>query len=189
MAKKNGKATSRGADNKPANAYTILAPVATFETQTGRHFYDGKLRFIEGKAKITDAFARTCTYKDGISNEVVPFDSAAQMVRHFLDSMSGTPGREWRCVPDLPDLVSEAERVSPHFIRTSEGDGVRVEPKPDAPESARTSIAAPDEYNPNLGRARGDRIRRQRNAPLVAANPAQQQRTRDTSRQKEQVTA
>lgn len=187
MATKKGAAARRTAPAKPANAYTIIAPNATFETQANRHFYDGKLRFIEGKARITDALARTCTYKDGVSTEVVPFDSAAQMARHFLDSMSGTPGREWRCVPELPDLVSEAAKVSPYFTRTPEGDGIRVEPKPDAPESVLNSLAAPDEYNPNLGRARGDRIRRQRNAPLVAANTAQQQRSRDASRQKETV--
>ena len=184
MPKKHGRATSREADNKPASAYTILSPNASFE---GR-FYDGALRFIEGKAKITDALARTCSYKDGSTNELVAFEDAEQMARHFMDSMSGSPGREFRIVPELPDLASEAARVSPHFDRTPEGDDIRVEPKADAPDWARDSKAAPDSYNPNLGRSRGDRVRRQKSAPLVAANPAQTQRSRDAARQKETAT-
>lgn len=181
--KRKGRAASRKAPAKPATAYTIIAPNPSFETGGTKSFYDGAIRFIEGKARITDAQARTISYKDGATNEVVPFENAEALVRHFMDSMSGTPGREWRCVPDLPDLAAEAERVTAHFDRTPQGDDIRVEAKPDAPEWARISRAAPDEYNPNLGRARRDRQRRQKSAPLVA-NTSQQQRSRDSAREK-----
>ena len=183
MAKRNGRAASRKAPAKQVSAYTIVAPNPAFETDGVRlpHFY-GKIRFIEGKARITDALARTCTYHDGTTNEEIPFDSAEQLVRYFLDQMSGTPGREWRSVPELADLAGEAATISKHFDRIPEGDDIRVEPKADAPEHVRSSQAAPDSFNPNLGRSRRERIRRQKGAPLVAA---QQQRSRDANHETE----
>lgn len=185
--KKNGKAARRTAVVPRDRGYTISAPNAAFETgpntPTGHYF--GKLRFIDGKARVTDAFARTCTYRDGTSGEDVFFENAEQLVRFFL-SQTSSPGREFTVTPELSDLNLDAAKLSPYFNRIPEGDDIRVELKADAPEWVREYVEEhpdrlPDEYNPNLGRSRRERIRRQKSAPLVSSGSAQRQRGRDAA--------
>ena len=65
MAKKDGRAASRKADNKPATAYTIIAPNAAFETQVGRHFYDGKMRFVDGNDGVLAGWLSNTRFRAG----------------------------------------------------------------------------------------------------------------------------
>lgn len=149
-----------------ANAYTIIAPNAGFEG----YLFDGKVRFIEGKARITDAIAKRCGYRDGISNGLVMFENAEQCARYLialfkeqrsdLDGQVDRPG--YRCHPPLPPLPA----------------------------------AEPDEFNPNLGRSPRDRVRAQRVMDVppppgvpAGADPDKTFAPRNRQKQKEAITS
>ncbi len=152
------RATSRTQPTpKKAAGYVISAPNPFYEG----YFYDGKVRFIEGKARITDALARTALYRTGDSKVGVPFEDAEQLTRHFMDTVGNDDEseRQFKVAPPLSDRSEEARLVAPYYDRRVDGEFIAVTPKPDAPEWALTSLAAPDESNPNLGRTRGDRLK------------------------------
>lgn len=138
-AKKRAKRSATKASlPRSASLYVISAPNPGYEG----FLMDGRVRFIDGKARITDALARQCTYRDGIENADVPFENAEALARFIMDQIGtdrGTPHRNYRITPPLPVLAQ-----------------------------------IPDEYNPNLGRSRRDRIRAQRVMPeaIPAGVPA-----------------
>lgn len=106
---------------KKAAAYTISAPNPFYEG----FFYDDKLRFIEGKARITDALARTVQGRDGVSHETYFFEDAEEMARHFMDTIgtsndsAGKPTvRTYRITPELPTLDPVIDDLTPNAGRS-----------------------------------------------------------------------
>jgi len=129
------KAKPRGAVK--ATAYTISAPNPFYEG----YFYDKKLRFIEGKARITDALARTIQGYDGLSHEAYFFEDAEEMARHFMDTIGnnfddlGRPTeRTYKITPDLPALAPVIDDLTPNAGRPRRrrvrNQAVMAEPPP-----------------------------------------------------------
>ncbi len=103
-----------------AAAYTISAPNPAYEG----FFYERKLRFIDGKARVTDALAKTVQAYDGLSHELYFFEDAEEMTRHFmdmvgqnLDDLARATERTYKVTPPLPTLPFVVDELTPNAGR------------------------------------------------------------------------
>lgn len=120
-----------------AAAYTISAPNPDYEG----FFYERKMRFIDGKARVTDALAKTVQAYDGLSHELYFFEDAEEMTRHFmdtigqnLDDLGRSTDRTYKVTPPLPDLPFVVDELTPNAGRPRRrrvrGQVVPAEPAP-----------------------------------------------------------
>jgi hypothetical protein len=155
-----------------AVAYTISAPNPYYEG----FYYDNKLRFIDGKAKVTDALARTVKMRDGVSHDEYVFEDAEEMARHFMDTIGnnfddqGKPTeRSYKITPELPYLEPVIDDLTPNAGRPRRGrrrpgEVVRA---PIVPSPAGLPAGADDDA---VGRtAQGQRTKKNRELAHVAS--------------------
>lgn len=158
-----------------AAAYTISAPNPYYEG----FFYDNKMRFIDGKARITDALAKTVKMRDGVSHDEYFFEDAEEMARHFMDTIGterdvrgNLTERSFTVTPPLRTLEPVIDENTPNAGRTRRsrgrpGEAVRQAVVPDLPTPAGVPAGADPDVNVGVA-AQTQRSRSRKQQEAVA---------------------